>query len=399
MKPCAAEGRYCIDLTDPVTGKVTERIAGKNHVFEESLFSSWPSSVSTVCLALNDSTTEIDSNMPFLFGQNVGYGLPSTSGTGNYRGAFNSANQVLAKMTPDSVRWKFQYDFTTAQANGTIGTIGLTYQYLRDSKSPMKGFYPQAVSTGYSTYTSDGRYSYNCTTAGIITRYDNYMGLYTLFDVSAIVGTNSATAKAVGYASATGLYYIYAYNSTASLRKMYVFTDNTFTTLSATYSPSNVAPSTGLPMYVYGNYAFWTSNNIIYVADFVNNTAYTTTTVTSYSRISAIENSTYYDYPRTFHYGSMAYGKYIICYDSYDNYKSGIIYDMSSQSVIGHLTNPGTPSYATIAYPHTSSFLPVTASQPCKHNCAIAAKKLDNSVTKTSANGMTVTYELEVFWE
>lgn len=405
VRPHHAEGRFCIDLTDPLTGKVKSRTTGKNHVFTDSLFSNksnvynWTSVVSTAFLELTNSTIAVDADLPFILGQTVGYGKPTTGSTGLYRGAYNSANQVLAAMTPDSVRWKFQYDFTTAQANGVIGTIGLTHQHTSGQKVCLAG-YSVSATTLYGTFTSDGRYSYLCSTAGVITKYDNYVGSSTTIDVSATVGTNTSNYKTAGYNASNGTYYIYVYSSTAASRKMYVFTDSTFSTLSATYSPTNVAMSySQVPMYIYGDYAFWPYNGNIYIADFVNNVAYTTTTVNTYSYMSYTEGVQYSYY--IFQNGSMAYGKYLITYSCLNNYAStGIVFDMESQSVVGYITNNELNGYPTIKHPVTSNLIPCQAcSGALFHNCAIAAKKLDSTVTKTSANGLTATYELEVFWE
>ena len=76
-RPFQAEGRIRLDLTDPVTGKVKERVEGKNHVFKESLLSAWNSvnwweDVSAMWLCLNDSSDSIATDFPYLLGQTVG---------------------------------------------------------------------------------------------------------------------------------------------------------------------------------------------------------------------------------------------------------------------------------------------------------------------------------------
>ena len=45
MKPISAEGKICIDLTDPITGKVKERIDAKNHIFPNALYFGWYSNL------------------------------------------------------------------------------------------------------------------------------------------------------------------------------------------------------------------------------------------------------------------------------------------------------------------------------------------------------------------
>ena len=63
----------------------------------------WNYYVDNVYMVLTDSTKDIDPNFPFLLGTPVGFGIPSNSGLGNYRGAYNSANQVLHASTLQAV--------------------------------------------------------------------------------------------------------------------------------------------------------------------------------------------------------------------------------------------------------------------------------------------------------
>ena len=118
--PAEAQGRFCIELKDPVTGKVKERVTEKNNIFTDSLFSyayngnstygfNWPDVLKNLPLVLTDSTATIDPAFPFIRGNVIGRGFPTTSGSGNYQGAYNSANQVLGACTTSSARWKYQY--------------------------------------------------------------------------------------------------------------------------------------------------------------------------------------------------------------------------------------------------------------------------------------------------
>lgn len=417
IKPVHAEGHICIDLTDPLTGKVKERIKGTNHVFTDSLFSEdnfdWVSSVSKSWLCLNDSAAAIDTTIPYLFGQTVGYGIPSSGSLGSYRGAYNDANQVLAQMSLTGARWKFQYDFTTAQANGiAIGTIGLTQQYAANTglypspKKHLSGFHTGENSN--PSVTCDGRYAYVCSTAGSITKYDLWLDTSTTIDISATVGTTSKSYKTVGYAPATGKYYIYVYSSTASLRKMYVFSDSSFSTLENTYSPTNVAVSgsSGWPLYICGTTAYWfhSADNTIWYADFVSNVAYSTITISDYNNAAYTEHG--------INSGNLGRcicplnDKYVFCEGSTASptVARGVIFDISTGTVVGCVTGHYGPSsgYATCAsclHPLLSEKIVCnTKSGMLHHKAAIAAYKLPETVTKTSANGMTATYELEVFW-
>ena len=130
-RPLEAEGRVRIDLTDPLTGRVVDRRDGKNHVFTQFLDRSKLTNLNSIKTVLTDFTGTLDTTVPFLPGNIIGWGTPSTAGSGNYQGAYNSAGQVLYqyKPTSNSVYWKMVYEFTTSQANGTIGCIGLTHQF------------------------------------------------------------------------------------------------------------------------------------------------------------------------------------------------------------------------------------------------------------------------------
>lgn len=396
LQPAHAEGRVRIDLTDPVTGRVKDRQEGKNHVFPDALLcgvdGDWVNSISASYLAITDSAADIDVNFPYVVGNMLGFGIPSQGSSGLYRGAYSVANQVLAAVNGlTSLRWKFQFDFTTDQANGTIRRIGLTNQHsTRLAQAPHR----LPISTTYATesMTCDGRYCYTCSTAGIVSRYDMHLNGTTTIDISAIVGTVSGTTKNVGYAPATGKYYIYAASSTAANRKMYVFSDNTFATLEATYSISNISMAGG-PLYVYGNFAFSCgSANSIFGADFVSNTAQSTYTAPATPINLTAANNTVNSY-------TSGYGRYILS-SANNSSKTGAIFDMDAKAFSGSLA----PSITTAALgnasaPLTSLFMPGQINNGKLYvNPAIAMKKLDTPVTKTSANGMTVTYELEVFW-
>lgn len=408
-KPLHAEGHPCIMLTDPLTGKVKEKIEGENHVFTGSLLSmgpssvTWPQTVTDSYLCLNDNNADIDPNFPYLLGQTVGFGYRTTAGTGLFQGAYNAANQVLARKSLSSVYWKFQYDFTTAQANGAIGSMGLTGQYNMYTKTTMEGYTPYSGGT-YQTYTSDGRYNYACSTAGIITKYDALTNATETIDVSAIVGTTAASTKLVGYAPATGQYYIFVYNlTTASLRKMYVFSDATFSSLVTTYStPNTLFDATSPALYIYGGKAYQPvkgSYNRIYIGDFVNNTAITTLNVPEYSNCSnGIASGRYTN--NMFLKGTCPVcGTYVamgLMGNDSTTCKS-IIFDLATETVAAYTTptNYGS-TYGFALHPLKTERLVIDSSG--RFVAAIAAYKLPVPVTKTSANGMTVTYELEVFY-
>jgi hypothetical protein len=397
IHPYSAVGKVCIDLLDPVTGKVKKRVNGKNMVFPDSLYSgsngNWIGSVSQAYLVLNDDDTPINLNMPYALGKTIGYGIPSQPGLGLYRGAYNEANQVLASITPDGVRWKFQYDFTGAQAIGTIKNIALTHQYKQQEKLTSDRFYVVNPLNTYD-YTSDGRYSYMCSTAGIITKYDNLSGTSSTINISAVVGTSVDERKVVGYAPATGLYYVYVYSATPANTKMYVFTDATFATNSASYSMSNCTYNPSYyAMYVYGDVAFFPAVTFKKV-DFVNNQPETTqAAISTHVLVDSLEYK---------HRHTLGYDKYIFKLGAYSE-SCGWIYDMSLQEVVGYFTRAdntaSSEKHAAIRHPITTNFMPVIGFEYFYNNCAIAAKVLDEPVTKPDNLGMRATYELEVFWD
>lgn len=403
-KPSAAEGRVCIDLIDPYTGKVKDRVKGENRIFTDSLFSGyqydWTNTLNYAYVCLNDTTIPINANIPYLFGQTVGYGIPNEDGSGLYRGAYNAANQVLKKMTLNSVRWKYQYDFTPAQANdGTIRVVGITSQYSTShynySKQYIKGF----TTAGYSPNDEaicDGRYVYDCSNAGIVTIYDAYLHTNSTIDLSITVGTTGL--KIVGYALDTGHFYIYVYSTTASLRKMYEFSDSSFSTLLNTYSVSALTISSQYPMYVYNDRAYFFVSSNIYYADFINNEPYSTIAVDAYSNAMVYDSA--FIKSSVFRLGTCVLGNnYIFCASAATSSinRKGIIFDLATEEAVAFVYTPSGSSEINI-YRHPITEGNIICASNLRHNAAISAYKLQTPVSKTSANGMTVTYELEVFW-
>lgn len=411
-KPEAAKGHVCIDLTDPITGKVKNRVEGDNYAFPKSLFSGpsfdWKDAISNSFFALNDSPIALDQSIPYLMGQTIGYGRPSQPGLGTFRGAYNAANQVIAALDLTKIRWKFQYDFTTAQANsGTIRNVGLTNQYgyggaSATSKRHISNF-TVAQSAQYNL-TCDGRYAYSCSTAGVITKYDLWMNTTSTVDVSATVGNSEN--KWVCYAPMTGKYYVYRYSNTAGTRRMYVFSNNTFANLETSYATSNIVLAGPYPSYVYNNYMFCllpSNSNDIYKADFVNNTAHQTLTLSAYNNAEYTESTTY-GTTTALGNGTIAIPgtSYFVCGLStgYPARKSPL-FDMNTSSIVGYLgTVQNTSYYACCLHPiiNTEKMLCDTFGGYLYHNSALTTYILPTPITKTSANGMTATYELEVFW-
>ena len=401
-----AVGKVSVCLTDPLTGRVTDKREGINHIFPESLNlvtdNGWISYISTLQTLLTDDAAAVDTTFPYVLGNIIGYGTPSLGTSGLYRGAYNAANQVLAQANGlTSVRWKFQYDFTTAQAIGTISRIGLTGQLLST------GVYPQKEIVGHTIMSTcrlpcDGRYAYECSTAGIVTVHDLYLDVDTTIDLSATVGTTSSSYKNVAYNPVNGKCYIVVYSSTASLRKVYEFSDSSFSTLLNTYSPTNLSAIFGQGascQYVYNDNLFsFEAYNTVNVIDFVSNGSPSTITV---SNIFGTNPSAY---------NSVGIGTRVTFLGAVSSaYPQGYIFDLSSQAKVGDTYRPGGGS-TSFSTRETCCKLPLYASTLIARRYAyggpterfvagpaVAMKALD-PITKDGEHGMTVTYELEVFW-
>jgi len=410
IQPAHAEGKVCIDLTDPLTGKVKERVEGNNHVFTESLFSSevsstnfWMDGVSESFLCMNNTNLSINTKYPYLFGQTVGYGKPSTAGTGLYRGAYNAANQVLRELSLDSVRWKFQYDFTTAQANDVpINVVGLTNQYTTNHSAKKYLLGSTTNNIAMATATNDGRYCYSCS-RGIVTVYDMYMGTTDTIDLSATIGT--AVYQQVAYAFDTGRCYIYVHASTPALRTLYEYDDITFSTLVNTYILTTFSQTlgSGVPGYVYGdNLCFFNGNNVYYT-DFVADTVPVTVQITPNNNVMDTEMYSHSQYSNLSNCTCAMGTKYVFCGSGSTSSGSNVsrrggIYDLATNEFVAYVYPPAANyNLALCRHPITTEEL-ICVSGYLYHNAAISAYKLATPVTKTSANGLTVTYELEVFW-
>lgn len=402
-KPLYAKGHPCIELWDPDTHEIVKKVEGDNLVFTAAFLESsfYKNIINDLMLTLNDDGTPIDANFPYMRGQVVGMGIPSAAGVGLYQGAYNSANQVLGAQTLSSIRWKFQYDFTTAQANGTIRSIGLTTQYRATQQGyrTLSKFTPTADAkhTSYAMSTCDGRYSYKCTpNTGVVNKWDNILSIETAIDLSAIIGKAGSFA-AVCYEPANGRCHIAVTTNPATNNRWYVFSDNTFTTLVTSYAISNLVGWYTYAGYVYGNNIYQPASNNIYKADFVNNTNFSSIAVpTTCNATSAIIENLYQG-------SSCLYSTYFACGIGCASMRLGIIFDMATESFVAHLL-PGGPfntGACLFKVPNTTTNLitGLTTNVPvCFVSSAVAAKVLDVPVVKTSANGMTVTYELEVFW-
>lgn len=413
-KPAHIEGHVVIDLTDPITGKVKNRVDGKNIAFPDSVFSfqsgaDWQSQISGVPMILTDAVSPADVNLPFVFGQLVGIGLPSQNTLGTYRGAYNAASQVLAQKYIDKMRWKFVYNFTTPQANtAPIKSVGLSHQFnwftTNAQRKVFSGFTPVGYTTPAVAPAGDGRYSIWITSAGVVTKLDQYTNVSTVIDLSATVGNNTSNQKGIGYNPQTGQWGILVMSATAGSRKLYIYSDNTFSSLVNTYNPSNYTVNTASPFYFYGNFFFNGIGAVLYYFDYINNNSQTAINLPAEGYTYSLYSPSGYTVASRLFERSIAYGKYILSFGYYGGttYSPGAIYDMDVKTFAGFNCSPTENNgigYGAIFYPATTTGkLFGCWYSGFNHSNALTAYNLPAPVTKTSANAMTATYELEVYW-
>ena len=257
-----------------------------------------------------------------------------------------------------------------------------------------------------STITGDGRFRYSIVhSTGVITKYDMYTGLVTTINVSALVGTTAAEQKSIGYAPVTGKYYIFKYSSTPANRRMFVFSDSSFSTLETTYEPTNMAVSIdNYPFYVYGDvmYHLATGASTIYLADFVANTASVTRTI-NYTPHTLFPTTTVHPAYSAF---ATSEGIWLGAGSLYPSYV-GLLYDpVADKTLFAHYSGPGSynHAYPGFLFPNKTaklwgSYLASTyLYQFIYGGCALTAHVLDTPIEKTAANGMTVTYAFDVYW-
>lgn len=375
-KAISAKGRPQIDIWDIDTHRILNRVEGKNHVFDCALkATNWSGCISKSMLCLTDSTREIDTQIPYVMGKVVGCGFPSQDGAGLYQGAYNAANQVLSTRTDNTVTWKFQYDFTSAQCNATIGTLGLTNQF-GSAKSTHFSAYSSTYASN-SQYFCDGRYQYTGVKTGVILKSDIYTGHEASIDLSSILGTSSSGYLYVGYEPETGYYHVYKFYNTP---QWFVFSDNTFSSLLATYNVT-FGDIAGYSFFVHNGQAYCLTSDHYQVLDYINNNSAGNFTLNA-ADLSATS------------YGNN-YG-----------YSSCIFVKGTNIATSTGLLNASTLKYdAFFNNGGFNSICPLESERllynlhDCTYNCAVSAYKLPEPVTKTSSNGMTVTYELEVTYQ
>ena len=125
-----AQGHCRVDYTDPVTGKVLERIEGDNHVFDYQLNQAlFQNSVLKATMLLTSGNMDLDPSLPFIPGIPCGYGSIGSTATGIYRGAYRSTDSFQNRISANHVTNMYVYDFLSTQIPRKIGYVGLTAQH------------------------------------------------------------------------------------------------------------------------------------------------------------------------------------------------------------------------------------------------------------------------------
>lgn len=70
-------GHCRVDYTDPITGKVLERVEGDNHVFmDQFMAQDFQGQALSAALLITNGEQSLDTDLPYLPGTPIGYGTP-----------------------------------------------------------------------------------------------------------------------------------------------------------------------------------------------------------------------------------------------------------------------------------------------------------------------------------
>lgn len=148
--PIQAVGRCRVDYSDPVTGRILERIEGGNHVFTPQFYATdFQTTALEAALLLTDGTQTLDTDLPWLPGRPIGYASPSSLATGLFQGAYRSADSYRNRVSQNGVDNLYVYDFLPAQIPDTIRYVGLTAANRGTSiRAPFQYRWPTDDSSG-----------------------------------------------------------------------------------------------------------------------------------------------------------------------------------------------------------------------------------------------------------
>jgi hypothetical protein len=120
-------GHCRVDYTDPITGKVLERVEGDNHVFmDQFMAQDFQGQALSAALLITNGEQSLDTDLPYLPGTPIGYSTPSSEATGIYQGSFRSVDSYRNRITQQGITNLYVYDFLTTQIPDIIRYVGLT---------------------------------------------------------------------------------------------------------------------------------------------------------------------------------------------------------------------------------------------------------------------------------
>lgn len=406
-----ARGIITLELTDAETGETLNKQVVENMVFEDMLFS-WrgtsgaksfmDTAMSTLMnsvLALCDNDTPLNADFPFLRGNVVGYGIPSTGSSGLLQGAANMAVQKIAGRSGDIVSWRFQFEFLPSQANGTIKNIGLTHQWMTDVQAMVglgEAIPSSLVLTSPANRITDGFYEYRLA-SGIVSIIDLRTGITSTVDLTSILGS-AGTTMYIGFDPITGRGYVAKYDD----KKIWEYSDKTFTQLLNTYTGlTSIAGAMGPSFIVYGDFAYFlsTTNRTLTKINYKTNAVVSQVLPTLSLPIGSMSTNIY---PGSCTVYADEFGV-MLGHQNNSTYKRGGIFDFVNNLELTSLQTYYAPNNGAVSPFQRSTIsknrMICATSSALKYlsaNACIAAKVLDTPLVKTSANGLVVTYELEV---
>lgn len=340
----------------------------------------------------------MDENFPLMKGDMIGYGVPGQSSSGEYRGAWNNASGSRRQMTAFGLSSKFVYDFSPSQITQEVKKIGLTWQFTSESSSYLRSAYKPSFHPTLGGYQETKNILFDgflySIESGVVTKTDIITGNNTTYNISGIVGT---TYNSIGINPNDGTCYVKVYNYTAANRKLYKFSDSTFSTLTATYTISTFASTVVYAFGVYGNYLYDVYGGLS--IDFVNDSEFSTFTVTSdpvaraYGLGSTVSkfNMSVIDKYMFSASGSSGYANFI--FDLEKGQQIGCSCVLIGNARYRIARHPLMPSNKALYHIRLDDYY-ATGLNP-----AIAIYRLPvDAPERPTGYGMTITYELEVLY-
>jgi hypothetical protein len=297
-------GRVAIEYLDPHTEKIKERFEGENcifpYIFETDqwyrFFCVRGTAFNPNFWIMDDpSPTELD--FPWLTGTPLAHGWYTAASSGNHRISWVEGESFFnRKITGEALGISNQYCWEILPNQIPHETpprsFGLTCQFqpkINDYPAPNRRIpYSQNILTGPPSLTVGERlifvdgFGYRIHTTNSLPQIMKVNPLnesQELIDIStfglpAIEPSIIIGSWFLGYNFKTKKPYLFCNgNGTAANRRMYEFSDLTFTRIDRTWSPTNIANPTFRIFWVDDTFMYWWTTSGLWRADFGNNSA------------------------------------------------------------------------------------------------------------------------------